>query len=70
MGSYSVTRSVFDSGPAAVSVIWQFPLFFLTLSVLHGLFSKCSMRAPHCSGFVHCRSQALEHMLNSCGAWA
>ena len=37
-GSYSVTRSVFDLGPAAMSAIRQIPLFFLTLSVLglHG----------------------------------
>ena len=33
MGSYSVIRSVFDSGLAAMSALWQFP-FFLILSVL------------------------------------
>ena len=53
-----------------------------TSSLLWGLFSSCGVRASHCSGLSCCRAQtpgqlglsncsswALEHRLNSCGAW-
>ena len=30
----------------------------------------CSVRASHCGGFSCCRAWALEHRVNSCGAWA
>ena len=35
-----------------------------------GLPSSCGAQASHCSGFSCHGSQALEHRLNSCGAWA
>ena len=35
-----------------------------------GGFSCCRMHPLGCSGFSSCGSWALEHRLNSCGAWA
>ena len=52
------------SGFSLVAASWNY-----SLAVVRG-FSCCRAWPLGCMGFSSCSSRALEHRLNSCGAWA